>query len=214
MFDGAAPLRYARGAFGSDGGDVSMANCPKCDVEVEEASAFCESCGAALKKGVKRRKVRNRRGGLAEKIHGRNIKGARIAIMIVAVLTFLETAVLWFLYATVKAAFASEGIPLSEAEGLGVLQLMVMASALVGFVMLGLFFWAGSNPFAASLTALIIYLTAMLVGFALNPLALVSPIGWVIRISIILALSSGVRSGLVSKRGGARPRRTRRPVRR
>ncbi|MHC5057114.1 MAG: zinc ribbon domain-containing protein, partial [Planctomycetota bacterium] len=75
-----------------------MADCPKCGVEVEEASAFCESCGAALKRGVKRRKVRGRRGSLAGKIHGRNIKGARIAIMIVAVLTFLEAATTWYFY--------------------------------------------------------------------------------------------------------------------
>ncbi|MHC4252480.1 MAG: zinc ribbon domain-containing protein [Planctomycetota bacterium] len=190
-----------------------MADCPKCGVEVEEASAFCESCGAALKEGVKRRKVRGRRGSLAGKIHGRNIKGARIAIMIVAVLTFLEAAATWYFYSVLKAAAQYDPDPKALAA-VGLLQLVAFAVTLVAFVMLGLFFWAASNPFAASLTALVIYLTSMVVGLALNPIGLVSPIAWVIRISIITALASGVRSGLVSKRGGARPRRTRRPVRR
>jgi len=188
-----------------------MAQCPKCGVEVEDGNAFCESCGAALREGVKRRKVRNRRASLAGKIHDRNIKGARIAIMIVAVLTFLEAGAVWWLHSVLKSASQYDQDP-ELLAALGNIQLLAVAVTLVAFVMLGLFFWAGSNPFGASLTALIIYLTSMLVGFALNPLALASPLGWVIRISIILALSSGVRSGLVSKRGGVRPRRSRRPV--
>ena len=58
----------------------------------------------------------------------------------------------------------------------------------------GLFFWAKTNPFGASLTALIIYVTGMIVGAALDPATLAQ--GWLIKILVIAALVSGVRSGI------------------
>ena len=72
----------------------------------------------------------------------------------------------------------------------------------MGLIFLGLFSWAKSNPFAASLTALFIYITFMLIGCAIDPTSLGR--SFIVEIIISLALVSGVKSGLALEHGRSR----------
>jgi len=181
-----------------------MADCPKCGRELAAGTVFCENCGARLQEGVKRRKVRSRLGSLASAQHKKHIRSARIAIMVTAVLMFIGCAVVWSrTQEEVRKLRSNPNIIIDEqklAEVMKKIKMVIAAQAAVGLVFLGFFFWAKTNPFAASLTALIIYATLQVIGLALNPGVYLNPIALLIVIVILLALANGVKSGLAFKK--------------
>ena len=114
--------------------------------------------------------------------------------MIVAVLTFIAGVLQWHMFGS-----AVEGIEFDPDPGAAAYIGMLLAIPfIVGFVYLGLYFWAKTNPFGATLTALVIFLTNILVSAAIEPSTIVG--GLILKIYIGFALVSGVRSGLAFKR--------------
>ena len=67
------------------------------------------------------------------------------------------------------------------------------AALIIGFLFLGLWFWARSSPFPAALTALIIYVTLNVAGIVMEPES--ASQGIIIKIFIILGLAKAVQSG-------------------
>ena len=114
--------------------------------------------------------------------------------MIVAVLNLLVGAVIWFAFG--KVIDEASGVAGVDQNAIATLKLIRVIPLVVAAIYFGLFFWAKTNPFAACLTALIIYLTSIVVNLALNPMMFASPLAIVMAVAIILALASGVRSGL------------------
>lgn len=116
--------------------------------------------------------------------------------MVVAVLTFIGGAFQWYVF---RAAFeALEFDP--DPEAAAYVKMLLAVPFIVGFVYLGLFFWAKTNPFGATLTALIIFVTNILLSAAIDPSTVAK--GMILKVIIIFALLSGVRSGLAFKRLG------------
>ncbi len=187
--------------------------CPKCGVPVGPAERFCQACGQALVEGAQAAPPSSKPlGSLVENKHRKQLKGARSSIMVVAVLTFLGAGVQWFLAQQASKELEAEvqkvrndptQVLLEDAvatQRSAVNELRAIAGAILitGFVYIGLFFWAKGNPFAANLTALILFVTIQLLAAALNPVTLAQ--GWLVKILVIAALVNGVKSGLAFKR--------------
>jgi uncharacterized membrane protein YvbJ len=189
-----------------------MAQCSQCSAELIETDAFCQKCGNQVIQGVERKQVRQKLGNLAGEQHKKHIKSARTAIMAVAVLTILACAFLWFavksqedkMEAEIKQVMSNPAMVLNHdivdnaRQNINQAKLMVGASTVMGGIFFFLFFWAKQNPFAASLTALILYVTSMVIAVAMNPETLVQ--GILIKIIIIAVLVNGVKSGLAYKK--------------
>ena len=175
-----------------------MPACPKCNAPLMEGQAFCESCGEQLKAGVERREAIPSSGAEISDQHRKHVRSARFAIMFVAVVTIGVSIFFWFKLQgeieDIPAALIDAGL-----EKIIAFQKVAIASTFfLGLVFIGLFFWAKKNPFGASLTALIIYATSILVQAGIEPSSRVK--GIIIKIIIILALVRGVQAGLAFKK--------------
>ena len=175
-----------------------MPACPKCSAPIMDDQAFCESCGEQLKAGVERREAIPRTGGEISDQHRKHIRSARFAIMFVAVVTIGVSIFFWFKLQgeieSIPEAFMDDAVR----KAIGFQKVAIASTFFLGLVFIGLFFWAKKNPFGASLTALIIYATSILVQAGMEPSSLVK--GIIIKIIIILALVRGVQAGLAFKK--------------
>jgi hypothetical protein len=177
-----------------------MDACPKCGAETAVDQAFCESCGERLKDGAVRRRARGRREALAERQHRKHLRSARQAIMLVAVLTLLVGAFVYYGVSTELEKARRDPTVTVDEQAAARLKMFATVPLVVGAVFIGLFFWAKRNPFGAALTALVIYITDFIVTVALNPAFLTNVIAIVVKVIIVLALLQGVRSGLAFRR--------------
>lgn len=186
-----------------------MMNCPKCNAVLAEGAAFCESCGAQIVEGTERKSAeppRSRLGSLAEAQHKKHIKNGRTAIMAVAILILLSGIGFYFLQngEIAREVRRVEALPNMVVDQAVVAKLRTQIKALLvvnialAAAYLGLFFWARTNPFGAALTALILFVTLILVGAAVNPATIVQ--GWLVKIIVIGALASAVKSGLAHRK--------------
>lgn len=176
-----------------------MPACPKCSAPVTEGQAFCESCGEQLKEGVARREAMPRTGGEITDQHRKHIRSARFAIMFVAIVTIGVSIFFWFKLKgeieDIPPGFLVDG---AVKKAIAFQKVAVASTFFLGLVFSGLFFWAKKNPFGASLTALIIYATSILVQAGIEPSTLVN--GIIIKVIIVLALVRGVQAGLAFKK--------------
>lgn len=170
-------------------------NCPKCNETAAPNQAFCENCGAPLKGGVVRRRAPRRRVSHAEREYTRHIKHAQITIFVVAALSLLAALMTFFV---MENLFVSNW----PTEGL----VMFIGQIVLGIIYIGLGFWSASNPFAASLTTLILFITLILISAVINPASILmgGMVGVGIKIVIILCLLSGIKSSLGYRRLKAR----------
>jgi hypothetical protein len=166
-----------------------------------EGQAFCEICGEQLKKGVERREAIPSMGAEIGVQHRKHIRSARFAIMFVAVVTIGVSIFFWFKLqdeiGTIPAALIDGAVQ----KAIAFQKVAIASTFFLGLVFIGLFFWAKKNPFGASLTALIIYATSILVQAGMEPATLAK--GIIIKVIIVLALVRGVQAGLAYKKLGA-----------
>ena len=132
--------------------------CPKCNTEYELGQAFCESCGEQFSKDRARLQVNKRKkiGSLAQEQHKKHIRGARIAIMVVSILTIGLAAFSWHMLDLEIAKIESDPNMIVQEDVVQQNRLIFASIGGVGLIFFFLFFWAKTNPFGASLTALII----------------------------------------------------------
>lgn len=175
--------------------------CRKCNSVEAADQAFCKNCGEPLK-GLMRntgsRKSASGLGSLVDDQHGKHIKRARGAIMVVAVITIIAAVVLWLLLESEIAKIEANPNMYVKQDVVAQQRIAIGATFAIGVVFLALFFWAKSNPFGAALTAFIIYITNIIVGAGIDPKTL--PQGILLKIVIIVLLLNGVKSGLAYKK--------------
>ncbi|MCI0340754.1 MAG: hypothetical protein L0216_06325 [Planctomycetales bacterium] len=177
--------------------------CRRCAAPIAPDEAFCRKCGKKVP-GVA--PGRPRAGRLArksrEKSYLSNIQTARYIMLAIAALQLLVAIgfALW-------AVQAGRGGPTGFEEGLEdpellaagvdprrVVQVAMLvvagATAFMGLVFLGTFFWAKRSPFAATVTALVVYLTLTVASAFLMPCSLLNPLTWGIIIFLVIGLRS------------------------
>jgi len=155
--------------------------CPKCKTIVDQQQEFCNNCGTSLK-GKANRTSGPLLGGMIKDHQTKQIKHARYAILAVGILTILFT--IFTHYELISRHRSNSGQALAA----------ILISYALGIGFFGLFVWARKNPYAASLTALIIYITNIIIAAGMDPRSL--PSGLIVKIIIIAALVNGVKSGL------------------
>lgn len=190
-----------------------MTTCPKCGVVVQEDMSFCQECGTQLIEGAERKEApRKKLGSLATQQHQQHIKSARGIIMFVAIVTLIFAAYQWYTLSDIIQKFETdlaklrndptmivdENVVKQNRDIFATAKMQVFGIAITGFIFFGIFFWVPHNPFAACLTALIIYVASHLVDAVLDPTSLQR--GIIIKILFVIALTQGVKSGLAYKR--------------
>lgn len=158
--------------------------CPKCGVSITAGQTFCEECGHQLKKGSARKRSRSprRRMSLGQKAHLEAIRRARFWILAVAVLHLIG-ALFFFI---------------APGEMDSVATIIIVVNIIYAAIYAGFGFWSNTNPFAASLAAMILFCTTILVNVVIDPTTIFQ--GILIKIFVILALLSGMKSGLRYRR--------------
>ncbi len=156
--------------------------CPKCQAALMAGAKFCEACGARIGGMLDAHaRARSRQKARTVDGHDQKIREARRYILLVAILQTVFAAI--FLAITKNKP---GGIPA-----------MVWGLVAVGICFFACWFWARSNAFAATLTALILYATLIIAGIAINPATAVY--GWWLKALIIYGLVKGVRSALAAR---------------
>ena len=177
----------------TDNQGTGLRSCHNCGLETDPMKSFCPRCGEHVGRidGLESKSggFSTQRQSLAEAaaVSCPEIKSARSAIMTVAVLTLLFAGVLWWLLGTDSVQSAAKAEQLADAKG------AVKIVAAFGVLFIGLFFWAKTHPFAATLTALLIYGGEWLVSACMNPETASN--GIFIKIIIIMMLAKGVKAG-------------------
>jgi len=188
--------------------------CPKCRAGVDKGEKFCAACGAKIPTRADRVRALNRKRERQET--EQQINRGRRWMLIVAVLTLFGGVFTYFSGASdvekqIKAADeafegmtpaerdaqlkASIGMTWQEAiehdRGMVTFQSVVLGA--LGVVFVGLWWWAQTNPFAAALIALLLYITSLLVGALVDPASLLK--GFIVKGIVAVALFSAVSAG-------------------
>jgi drug/metabolite transporter (DMT)-like permease len=112
-------------------------------------------------------------------------------MVVVAAFSFLFALILLFLYSQIPPGFEE----IKRFLTIGILIQVALCGMFVGC-----FFWAKASPLPATLTALIIYLTLMLITLAMDPKSFLNPFALTFRVLITLALLYGVKSAVAYSR--------------
>jgi hypothetical protein len=188
--------------------------CPKCRTAVEKGEKFCASCGAKIPTRADRVRALHRKRERQET--DQQINRGRRWMLIVAVLTLFGGVFTYFsgtsdVEKQIKAADAAfEGMTSAERDaqvkatvgmtwqeaidhdrGMVTFQTVVLGALGVAFI--GLWWWAQTNPFAAALIALLLYITSLLVGALVDPTSLLK--GFIVKGIVAVALFSAVSAG-------------------
>lgn len=193
-------------------------NCPQCGAALEPSENFCAQCGNKLRTTPEDLKAMRARARLSAE-RGRasaTMRKGRGWILAVSILTLIGGIAMYFL---AKSKVEKD---LRDAEGQlshltpeerdevvrqntgmtwqqvvahdrgMVTQLLVVNTALA-VIYFGLWIWAKRNVFAAALTALLIFITVVVVSALLEPASLLQ--GILIKILVVIGLSSAVSAG-------------------
>ncbi len=175
---------------------------------------FCGACGAKIPTRADRMRIMNRKRERQE--NQQKVSRGRRWMLIVAVLTLFGALFSYFAGmsevdkqireaeeafrgmtpaerdAQIKAASGMTWNELVEHDhGIVRLQAGILGALAVAFF--GLWWWAQTNAFAAALTALLLYITSMLIGAMVDPASIVK--GILIKGVIVVALFSAVSAG-------------------
>lgn len=175
-----------------------MTSCPKCHAAVKEDQTFCEACGVPLKEGAVRKETSSAPADLIPPKHQKQIREARLAILLVAILTIGVAIFYWFQLQSEMAKVNSNPDLFLIEKAVTAAKAAIFGTLIVGLLFIGLFFWAKKNPFGASLIALIIYITNLVVAAAIDPETI--PKGILLKVIIILVLGRGVQTGLAHRK--------------
>jgi hypothetical protein len=189
---------------------------------LEPHATFCGKCGMPVRAGIKKKRSI---GEIRQRIKvGKDIRGGQWILGALGVLCLIGACASYLASAT-DAAMVREmaknpefiermtDAGVSEAdlnravwEANHLFLLCFLSYGLPGSIFLGLYFWAKQNPLPANVAGLIVYITVVVASFALNPKAMLNPIGWVIRLAIIGSLAAAIQSAAAKRRIDERER--------
>ena len=153
--------------------------CPKCGASTTRQDAFCPSCGTKV-------------GATDDELQaeGAQIRAdaaivrARKWLLIVAVLTWGSGIVFYFMH-------QSQYDP-------GQLKLVLAINVALGFLYLGMWAWARRNALAASVIALLTFVTVHVVDAIVDPKTIIQ--GIIVKIFFVAALIGAVRAAFEARR--------------
>ena len=211
------------------GGEDAAAQCAKCQADLEAGAEFCGECGAGVKSNAKpRRSMVEVRRSLDKQKNKRLIQGGRDTMLWLGLLHLGAGIVIYLInkgdvdkllslplddpmfrsmmLEKISESELTQSIFVAKHWG----SICFVTFGLPGFILLGLYSWARTNPLPATVAGLVTYLTFLVAGFALNPASLLSIGGWIIRMAIIGAFTSAIRSASTERRIQERERAKRR----
>ena len=188
--------------------------CSSCNTENPANHQFCENCGAALNSSEETeniekqkasnkmkvnadisRQLANRRFDNSKRVNAKaEIAKGRVAIMIVAVLTFIGALITHMSTNNQIAEARANPAMIIDEQAVSTMNMIIYASYILGVVFVGLWFWAKQNPFSAFLTALVIYIACHATAAAIDINNLYR--GIIIKAVIIILLVGAVKSAL------------------
>jgi hypothetical protein len=187
--------------------------CAKCGGEIGHSDVFCPSCGFQVSDTVEQRLAKDR----ADRALGR----ARKMLFWSAVLTLLSGIILYFVgrdkvdtqieeLRRVTASMSDEerdqrlldrvGMTFDQIarHDRGMVKLLLAANAGLAALYLGMMVWSRRKPVAATLTALLTFITVHAINAVLEPSSLAQ--GVIIKIVFIVILGTAVREAVVARR--------------
>jgi hypothetical protein len=195
-------------------GGAATVRCPKCRNAVEKGERFCGKCGAKIPTRADR--IRAVHQSKERQANLQSVNRGRRWMLIIAVFILFWAAFSYFSGMSEvdktarEAVTAFEGMTPAERDvklkqdvGMtwqelvdhdrGMVTFQAAVFGTLGAIFLGLWWWAQSNPFAATLTALLLYITFMLVNAMVDPASLLR--GIIVKIVVVAALFSAVSAG-------------------
>lgn len=151
---------------------------------------------------------RKRLGNLAIEQHKTHLNSAKRILIVIGILTLLANGVLFFMIRNnaekleqeIASVQANPNMALNQAlvaqhrATLLAATLLTGAFAALGIVFIVIAFFVNAYPVGATLTAFILYLLAICIGFAIDPVA--NAVAIIIRIIIAYYLYKGVKAGM------------------
>ncbi len=196
-------------------------NCPKCGVAVTADEKFCSGCGAGIAVGADGNAILYDRVSPQVDLSGGHLGTARKWLLAISIITLISGLVF---YAINKGemekqlrdaeAQLSHLTPEERDEALkqtvnmtwdevvahdrGLVTLLLVVNVALSIIYFGLWFWAKKNPYAASLVALLLFLTVIVISAVYEPSTLYQ--GILIKILFIAALAKAVTAGREERR--------------
>lgn len=203
-----------------DSGSIRLVGlCGACGAERERGDTYCPGCGEALGveevDAVKPRRRSRGSGSYAQRRYKTNVRKASKWVLAVAVMFMLFGTIAGFMNRAeaneVLVSIADEApeqlFILEDGSEYTVGELREQISADVVFVfavnyglaliMLACWFWSRRSPLPALVTALGVYVAVIVIGAIFDPSTIAR--GILIKVLVISALSSGVRSALAQR---------------
>ncbi len=179
---------------------VAAPACAKCATPLVAGARFCETCGAAAPGVAPSANAKGRAalGRLTANTHLSQIKSARMVIAMVALLILAVTIFQHAQFNSQIAEYRANPANVINEQIVTRATMLFYANYLIVGIYGGLILWMKTNPFAACLTALIIYVSITLLNVAIDPTSIFQ--GILVRIVVILLLVKGVKSGLAWRR--------------
>lgn len=167
-------------------------NCPECNETIRDGQAFCKACGHSLKAPAIRKPRIRRKGSIAQREYQKANRNACLAIFIVGIMHIVSALFFYWLLDD----------PDTSRDSRARFQTFFIVDLSLGVLYVGMVYWAFKNTYAASLTAVILYIAKLLIYSLFNPLYILSggTIAILIRITILIFLASGVKYGLAYRR--------------
>lgn len=148
-----------------------MLTCPQCSQLNPLGSNFCEGCGASLAEVAASERLADE---AEASVLLERVRKARTALLIVAVFQVLGTVVM---------------LAMGNVD-----QVVAGVMGAIAAVFFGLAFWAGSNPFAAAVVGLVVFLSVHLADAVVDPQQIYK--GIILKVIVVVILVKAIRDGL------------------
>lgn len=196
-------------------------NCPKCGVAVTADEKFCSGCGAGIAVSGDGNVILYDRVSPKVDLSNGHLGTARKWLLAISIITLISGFIFWGMNKSETekqirdaemqlSSFSPEerDARLKEAVGMtwdelvahdrGLVTLLLVVNIGLSVIYLGLWFWAKSNPYAAALVALLLFLTVIVISAVYEPATLAQ--GILVKILFIAALGKAVVSGREERR--------------
>jgi predicted nucleic acid-binding Zn ribbon protein len=179
---------------------TQLTACPKCGNEIKPDETFCTGCGTKLVLTLEEKRNKAAVIGMkvSKQVHKGKVKSGRTVILVLAILFLIGAPIVYFMLQSEIKSLSNQGYVIDTAKANQIMILFVGAQLFLALVYIGLWFWAKTKPFPASLTALLLFLATLGISAAVDPAELVK--GLLIKIIIIIALINSVSSAYKYKK--------------